>query len=191
MNKQTKNQKQPLTAVLILHYKFFNLESHTGNALPWVSKSHFIKFYHLSWTTSTHPNPHLTPNPELASPALWAALTGSLREGSRVSFHPLLEDKHQSHLTAHPYSWAAYKYLIAALLQLFSWESNINCLACVYIYVHIYIYIYTQSPFAARSIHMHIRVLYCTVFSFKHLCPLIGDQISARFPVFQPAEPPR
>lgn len=34
MNKQTKNQKQPLTAVLILHYKFFNLESHTGNALP-------------------------------------------------------------------------------------------------------------------------------------------------------------
>lgn len=45
--------------------------------------------------------------------------TGSLRERSTFSFHPLLEDKHQSHLAAHPYSWAAYKYLIAASLQLF------------------------------------------------------------------------
>lgn len=107
----------------------FNLEIHKGNALPWVSKSHFIKFYHLCWTTSTHPDPRLTPNPELPSPALWAALTGSLREGSTFSFHPLLEDKHQSHHAAHPYSWAAYKYLIAASLQLFSWESNVKRLA--------------------------------------------------------------
>lgn len=64
-----------------------------------------------------------------AAPSLISALlpirrcrspTGSLRERSTFSFHPLLEDKHQSHLAAHPYSWAAYKYLIAASLQLFS-----------------------------------------------------------------------
>ena len=139
--------------VLILMLQVFNLEIHEGNALPWVSKSHFIKFYHLSWTTGTHPNPCLTPNPELPSPALWAALTGSLREGSTFSFHPLLEDKHQSHLAAHPYSWAAYKYLIAASLQLFSWESNVKRLAytrigtqtniltgfCIHVHVHIHL----------------------------------------------------
>lgn len=60
----------------------------------------------------------------LLPPSLQAALAGSLWEKSAFSFHPLLEDKHQSHLTSHPYSWASYKYLIAADLQLFSSESN-------------------------------------------------------------------
>lgn len=109
---------------------------YSTNALPWVFKSHFIKFYHLSWTSSTHPIPYLTPNAELTSPALWAALTGSLREESTFSFHPLLEDKHQSHLAAHPYSWAAYKYLIAASLQLFSCESSAQHLTYTYTHKH-------------------------------------------------------
>lgn len=93
-------------------------------SLPWVSKSHFITFYHLSQTSGTHPNLCLTPNSAFPFPAVRAAPTGSLRERSTFSFHPLLEDKHQSHLAAHPYSWAAYKYLIAASLQLFSREEQ-------------------------------------------------------------------
>lgn len=84
----------------------FNSETHEGNVLPWLSKSHFIKFYHLSWTRSARPTPCLHSQPRAPTPALWAALTWSLREGSTFSFHPLLEDKHQSHLGAHPYSWA-------------------------------------------------------------------------------------
>lgn len=76
-----------------------------------------------------HISLHFAICPEPAAPSLISALlpvwrcrspTGSLRERSTFSFHPLLEDKHQSHLAAHPYSWAAYKYLIAASLQLFS-----------------------------------------------------------------------
>lgn len=76
-----------------------------------------------------HISLHFAICPKPAAPSLISALlpirrcrspTGSLRERSTFSFHPLLEDKHQSHLAAHPYSWAAYKYLIAASLQLFS-----------------------------------------------------------------------
>lgn len=76
-----------------------------------------------------HISLHFAICPKPAAPSLISVLlpirrcrspTGSLRERSTFSFHPLLEDKHQSHLAAHPYSWAAYKYLIAASLQLFS-----------------------------------------------------------------------
>ncbi len=134
---------------------------HKGNASPWVSKSHFIKFYHLSWTTSTHPKPHLTPDPEFPSPALWAALNGSLREGSTFSFHPLLEDKHQSHLAAHPYSWAAYKYLIAASLQLFSLECNVKRITHTHIQINI-------LPQFCMPVHIYANMLKRVLFSFLH-----------------------
>lgn len=144
-------------------------------SLPWVSKSHFITFYHLSQTSGTHPNLCLTPNSALPFPAVRAAPTGSLRERSTFSFHPLLEDKHQSHLAAHPYSWAAYKYLIAASLQLFSLgeqrkEPRTHTQAC------------KQTLCLRRACahaHTHTQAhlnLYCIVLSFAHVHARSGQK---------------